>query len=96
MDDKSKKEVREMLVMILQIGINMLVPIFMCTFAGIYIGRHINHYYPSIIGFVIGCVAGFNGIYRQVKKYLVNKKHPGELKREAEEREKFNQQNKKT
>lgn len=96
MDSKSKREVTSTFLLILQIGINMLVPIFMCTLVGVYIGRQIDRSYPAIVGFIIGSIAGFNGVYKLVKKYLVVKKHPGELKREAEERENNNQQNQKT
>lgn len=96
MDAKGRREVRESLILILQIGINMLVPIFLCTLVGAYIGNRYNISYPALIGFVIGAVAGFNGVYKLVKKYTVNKKHPSEIKREAEEREKHSKQNQKT
>ena len=71
-----------MLVLIGQIGITMLVPILMCTVLGAFIGNRFQMEWISVIAFFIGCVAGFQNVYRLVKKYLKNKKRPGEQARE--------------
>ena len=35
----NKKEVMNALIMVFQFGINMIVPIFLCTLAGVWIGK---------------------------------------------------------
>ena len=58
------------LVMILQFGINMLVPILLCTMAGVWIGNRIGINWIAIPMFFIGALAGGNNIYRMAKKLI--------------------------
>ena len=67
-------QVAEALVLVLQIGINMLVPIFVCLVAGYYIGKAIDASYPMVIGIFVGIVAGYNGVYKLLKGYIKNEK----------------------
>ena len=53
--------------MITQFGINMLVPIFLCTAAGIYIGRKFSIQWITIPLFLIGALAGFRNIFIMAK-----------------------------
>lgn len=46
-----------------QFGINMLVPIFMCSFAGMYIDRFLGTSFIMIILFFLGAAAGFRNVY---------------------------------
>ena len=61
-------------VLILQIGINMLVPIFVCLAAGLFIGKKIDASWPMVAGILIGVIAGYNGVYKLVKGFLKNEK----------------------
>ena len=54
--------------MITQFGINMLVPIFLCTFLGIYIDKKLGTSFIVIILFFIGAAAGFRNVYRFAKE----------------------------
>lgn len=60
---KYSKNVYRTLMMISQFGINMLVPIFACSFAGMYIDRALDTNFFMIILFFLGAFAGFRNIY---------------------------------
>lgn len=49
--------------MITQFGINMLVPIFLCTFLGIFIDKKLGTKFVVIILFFLGAAAGARNIY---------------------------------
>ena len=65
---KYSKSVYRSLTLITQFGINMLVPIFLCTMAGVYIGRKYSIEWITIPLFMIGAVAGFRNIFIMAKK----------------------------
>jgi F0F1-type ATP synthase assembly protein I len=65
---KYKSSVYQSLAVITQFGINMLVPIFLCSFGGLYIDRRLNTSYWFIILFFVGALAGFRNIYILAKK----------------------------
>lgn len=67
---RQKNEVLDMLILILQIGITMLVPIFMCTLAGAWFGARFHMKWIAVVAFFLGAAAGFRNVYRLVKKYL--------------------------
>lgn len=91
MKKKERNEVAEMLVLILQISITMLVPICACTFLGAAAGNYFQARWIAVAAFVMGAAAGFQNVYRLVRKYLKDEKTPGQRKREQdEEREKKN------
>lgn len=60
---KYNKSVYQSFALIMQFGINMLVPIFMCTFLGIFIDKKLHTGFFVIILFFIGAIAGFRNIY---------------------------------
>lgn len=70
MKNKEKREVADMLILILQIGINMLVPIFACTALAVWVSNQTGKPFIAVIIIAIGCIAGFNGVYRLLHKYL--------------------------
>ncbi|MCR5144546.1 MAG: AtpZ/AtpI family protein [Lachnospiraceae bacterium] len=82
---KKQNEVADTLVLILQIGITMLVPIMMCTIGGAWLDNKLDTKFIGVLGFVLGAIAGFQNVYKLVKKYLKNTKSPGELQREMDE-----------
>lgn len=65
---KYRKNVYRSLVMITQFGINMLVPIFLCSFIGIYIDKKLNTSYFMVILFFVGALAGFRNVYLFARK----------------------------
>ncbi len=65
---KYKRTVYHSLALITQFGINMLVPIFLCTFVGIFLDRLCNTTFIVIILFFLGAAAGFRNVYIFAKK----------------------------
>lgn len=65
---KYKKNVFQSFTMVMQFGINMIVPILMCTLFGVYIGRKFDMMIIVVPLFIMGALAGFNNIYRMAKK----------------------------
>ncbi len=54
--------------MIGQFGINMIVPIFLCSFAGYFLDKKLGTGFIVIIGFFIGAVTGGYNVYRMAKR----------------------------
>lgn len=65
---KYRKNVYQSFTMVMQFGINMIVPILMCTMFGVYIGRKYDMMFIVVPLFLIGALAGFRNIYRMAKK----------------------------
>jgi len=65
---KYKNSVYRSLAMITQFGINMLVPIFLCTFLGIFLDKKLGTSFIVIILFFLGAAAGFRNIMRFAKQ----------------------------
>lgn len=68
-----KKSVYQSLVLITQFGINMLVPVLLCSFVGVYIGKRFDMDWIVIPLFFIGALAGFRNIYIMAKKIYQQK-----------------------
>lgn len=68
-----KKSVYQTLVYITQFGINMLVPILLCSFAGVYIGKRYEIEWIVIPLFFMGALAGFRNIHIMAKKIYQKK-----------------------
>lgn len=56
------------MMLISQFGINMLVPIFLCSFLGIYLDRKFETSYWMVILFFIGAISGFRNVYVFAKR----------------------------
>lgn len=65
---KYKKSVYQSLAVITQFGINMLVPIFLCSFAGMFIDNKFGTAYWFVLLFFVGALAGFRNIFILAKK----------------------------
>ncbi len=65
---KYRKNVYQSFVMIMQFGINMIVPIFMCTMIGVYIGKKFDIIIIVVPLFILGALAGFRNVYIMAKK----------------------------
>ena len=55
---KQDKNIFRYLTLITQFGLYMLVPIFMCSFAGIYLDRWLGTSFFMVILFFVGALVG--------------------------------------
>lgn len=74
---KYQKEVFRSFSLVLQFGINMIVPILLCTFAGIFLDRLFSTSFIVIILFFLGALAGFRNIFILAKKSGSSASHLG-------------------
>lgn len=65
---KNQHKVFKSLTLILQFGLNMIVPILMCTLFGVWIGEKYNMPVITVPLFIIGALAGFTNIFKMAKK----------------------------
>lgn len=65
---KYNRNVYHALAMISQFSINMLVPIFVCSFIGIAIDKKFGTSFFVVIMFFIGAAAGFRNVFKFAKK----------------------------
>ena len=65
---KYNKTLYRALVMITQFGVNMLVPIFLCSFAGMYLDRKLGTNIWMVALFFVGALAGFTNVFRFARK----------------------------
>lgn len=70
---KGKNRVMQSLVLVTQFGINMIVPILLCTFLGAYLGERIGQPVITVPLFLVGALAGFQNVYRLAKKTYEDK-----------------------
>lgn len=93
---KNKSGVAKGILMISQIGISMLVPIFLCVFVGRKLDDYFGTSYITIIGIILGIMAAFRNIYHMTKSFYSKDKeredaeldHLAEMKKEREIRRK--------
>ena len=65
---KNQKKVFQALTLILQFGLNMIVPIVLCTMLGAWIGKKYDIPVITVPLFIMGALAGFTNIYKMAKK----------------------------
>lgn len=65
---KFNRNVYQSLTMISQFGINMLVPVIVCSFLGIFLDKKLGTSYLVIILFFIGAAAGARNCYVFAKR----------------------------
>ena len=65
---KNPRKVFQALTMILQFGLNMIVPIMLCTLLGVWLGKRYDILWITIPLFIVGALAGFTNIYKMAKK----------------------------
>lgn len=65
--DRYDKSVYRSLALVMQFGINMLVPICMLSALGIYLDQRFGTSYIMVILFFVGAVAGGQNVYRMAK-----------------------------
>ena len=62
------------LALISQFGINMLVPIGLMLWFGIWLDQKLGTFWITILCFFVGAIAGFQNIYRMAKKLMGSEK----------------------
>lgn len=67
---KFNRSVYQALSMIGQFGINMLVPVFICSFVGIFLDRKLGTSFLVVILFFVGALAGAVSVYRFAGRIL--------------------------
>ena len=77
---KYKNNVYKSLAFITQFSINMLVPIFICTYLGIFLDKKLGTSYIVIILFFLGAVAGFRNIFYMARNVYEDKGKNNERK----------------
>ena len=65
---KDNRSVIQTLTLIFQFGISMLVPIFLCSILGVWLGNLTGINWLMIPFFFMGALAGFTNIYKTVRK----------------------------
>ena len=85
--NKKKNDIGEMLVLIMQIGISMIVPIALMVALSVFIVNKTGIKWISVILFIIGALAGFRNVYNLVKKHLQKEKQPYEIAKEEAAKE---------
>lgn len=67
---KENREIANALILILQISITMLVPILLCSLGGAWLDGKLGTKWIGVVGFILGAIAGFQNVYRLVKRYF--------------------------
>ncbi len=65
---KFNRSVYQALMMISQFGINMLVPVFICSFAGMWLDKKLGTDFLIIIFFILGAVSGGYNVFRFARR----------------------------
>lgn len=72
---KNNREVAQSFAMVMQFGINMLVPILACTLLGAWLGEKLQITWLAIPFFVIGALAGMRNVFVFARRIYQPKKH---------------------
>lgn len=65
---KYDRSVFQSLAQITQFGVNMLVPILLCTFLGIFLDKKLGTSFITILLFFLGAAAGVRNCYIAAKQ----------------------------
>lgn len=84
--DNGKRETVKILVLVLQIGIAMISALVVGGLLGYYLGRWLDAGWLILPGLFLGAVAGYQNVYRMVRKYTRVPEEKEEVQGEAEER----------
>lgn len=75
---KYDKNVYQSFALIMQFGINMLVPILICVFLGMFLDEKLHTNFIVIIMFFLGAIAGFRNIFIMARAIYDNGKDEDE------------------
>ena len=84
---KKNGEMFKNIALISQLGISMMVPVFLGVGIGLLIDKHFDSMVFSIIGLVFGIVAGYRNTFRIVMSSFDNAKNQVKTKEELEDEE---------
>ncbi|MCQ2492658.1 MAG: AtpZ/AtpI family protein [Lachnospiraceae bacterium] len=65
---KYQRNVHHAAVMITQFGLNMLVPIFICSFVGIWLDKRLGTNWIMVVLFFVGALAGGRNVFLFAKR----------------------------
>ena len=82
MKKNSNKVIVQSFSMVLQFGLNMMIPIAMCIALGIWLGEKYDMDWIVIPLFFVGALAGYNSIFRMVKGMLKDSKKEKDAKKD--------------
>ena len=71
------RSVLQTLTLVFQFGINMLVPIFLCSIFGVWLGNRTGITWLMVPFFFVGALAGFTNIYKVVRKLYRQEEQKG-------------------
>lgn len=71
---KENKGIYESLVLIMQFGINMIVPILICTWFGVWLSERTGHKFLVVLLFLAGAIAGMQNCYKITKRMIQREK----------------------
>lgn len=83
---KYNSSVYQSLSLITQFSINMLVPIFLCSFVGLYADKKFGTSFWFVVLFFAGALAGFRNVYILAKKIYSQKEGKHGYERENRRR----------
>lgn len=69
-----RRMVMQSLAMVMQFGLNMIVPICIMTALGVWLDRKLGTSWITIVLFVMGAIAGGQNIYRMAKSLYSSEK----------------------
>lgn len=67
---KNQRKVFQALALVLQFGLNMVVPIGMCMVFGIWLDNKYDMPWVIIVMFFVGALAGFTNIFKMAKPLM--------------------------
>ena len=82
MKKNSNKVIVQSFSMVLQFGLNMMIPIAMCIALGVWLGEKYDMDWIVIPLFFVGALAGYNSIFRMVKGMLKDSKKEKDAKKD--------------
>ncbi len=80
-----RRIVMQSLAMVMQFGLNMIVPICLMTALGVWLDRKFGTSYITIILFAMGAIAGGQNIYRMAKSLYGSEEQDRERKDSGED-----------
>lgn len=69
---KFDRSVYQALSMIGQFGINMLVPVFVCSFLGMFLDRRLETDFLVVVFFFVGALAGGWNVFRFARRIYMS------------------------
>ncbi len=71
---KKNRDVAKALMLVTQLGVNMLVPIFLCLFIGQWLDKQFGTQFITIIFIFVGILTAYRNFYVVLKPMLKGKK----------------------